>query len=120
MWTLLYDRGLYSLLEGIFAAEACSLNHCNKADRSQRFDSSEIRLFSFYTVLSSEEEETKMTGRTNTDLQLPLNAPLTVYKQFMHLIWSLAKHKFYEQQHLQKNSNDFNLNIQNKSEGSKL
>lgn len=35
-------------LDGVFcAAEACPLNHCNKADSSQSFDSSEARLPSF-------------------------------------------------------------------------
>lgn len=28
-------------LDGTFAAKACSLNHCNKPDPSQSFDSSE-------------------------------------------------------------------------------
>lgn len=46
-------------LDGIFAAKACSLNHCNKADPSQSSDSSETGLASFYTALSSAQEETK-------------------------------------------------------------
>lgn len=34
-------------LDGIFAAKACSLNHRNKVDPSQSFDSSEMRLSPF-------------------------------------------------------------------------
>lgn len=69
-------------LDGVFAAKACSFNHCNKADSSQSFDSPETRLPSFYTALGSAQEETKWTELTNTDRQLPTNAPLTVCKQF--------------------------------------
>jgi len=75
-------------LDGVFAAKACSLNHCNKADPSQGFDSSETRLPSFYTALSSAQEETE---QTNADLQLTMNAPLTVCKQFVRFIWYLVQ-----------------------------
>lgn len=50
-------------LDGIFAAKACSLNHGNKPDPSQSFDSSETGLPSFHNArLDLAREETKRLG----------------------------------------------------------
>lgn len=91
------------LLDGIFAAEACSLNHCNKADRSQSFDSSEMRLSSFYTVLRSAQEETKWLDEQTQIFGFTLNTINCI--QAVHafnLISGKVKHS-YEQQNLLKN-----------------
>lgn len=61
VWTRLFECGLFSSLWMVFfAAKACSLNHCNKPDPSQSFDSSETRLPSFYAAqLGLAQEETQ-------------------------------------------------------------
>lgn len=75
----------YSLWMVFFTAKACSLNHCNKPDPSQSFDSSETGLPSFCAArLDLAREETKRLGLTNADLQSAANAPPC----FVHSVWS--------------------------------
>lgn len=82
------------LLGGIFVAEACSLNHCNKADRSQSFDSSEMRLSSFYTALRSAQEETKWPDEQTEIFKCTVNCIQAVHAFYLISGKVKMKHSF--------------------------
>lgn len=73
-------------LDGIFAAKARSLNHCNKADPSQSFDSSETgaALALRRSARFSTRGWNKTAELTNADLHSPTNA--TACEKFVRSI----------------------------------